>query len=160
MALSIAELAARAATLVEAATPDVDPAITYREASYAHPLPLLGPRDTDAETTREFQVDVSAPISIDFRSCTKPLHTLVVIMRYAVAAVDDRERLSRLRDRIRSDQARIADALVKAGAGWSAESHFLTIRYQGGGPITASPKHKSIVTATTSFGVDYELGES
>lgn len=159
MAAGIDEICNQAAALVAAAVPDIEPQVRFREASYEAELLLLPAKASPREHTRAFQVRPLEPEGYDLQgSCFRVVEGVAVAVRYDVQLWDDRQRLRRLERLVRTDQARIAKALLRApmSATWPL-GHFCAIAHAQAGTIEQSEKTPSIFVATTIFRVVFEL---
>ncbi len=115
MAETIDTVRATCAALIEGATPDIEPALTYREASYHAFLDVLPAEGTPFEHTREFHVVADPPQSMRQQgSCFICEIPLWIVVRYDIGMWDDREAMSRLTNLAVSDQMRISKEMQRA----------------------------------------------
>lgn len=160
MSVGIAEIRARAVELIEAATPDVDPAIGYHECSYEAPLEEIGSALSRTETMRGFHVLAEPVQRIEGAgsSCTHVVQPLVVRVRYDLAGWDRPELISHAFDVAYSDQARIAASLRSppAGTTWAGLPS-LEIDLASATPLTPVPTADSLAICETRFRVRYQL---
>lgn len=161
MASGISQIRARAAVLIEAATPDTDPGLPFVEADYHERLEELDAPLSRAEATRQFHVLAQPILSVRGAgsACTVVTQPLVVRVRYDLAGFDDRARLHELTTRIYGDQARIARALRAAPLGqtWAGVGHLETIELASATPFAPVPGRDGIVIAETRFRAAYRL---
>jgi hypothetical protein len=114
VASGIREIRERISELISLATPDVDPAITYRPVDGGRSIEELEPKGSPSQTTRGYQV-WSEPITGEgfLGGCSVDQHQRVrVIMRYYYADGRNDAWLD-LRDRWAADTARIEEALLR-----------------------------------------------
>lgn len=160
MAVSIDDIRDRAAQIIEAATPDVTPALGFHELTYEAPIEQIGPALSRAQTMRGFHCLVEPVQSIAGAgsSCTHVTQPLVVRVRYDLSGYDRPDLIVRSFSMAYSDQARIAAALraPPAGTTWAGLPS-LEIDLIGGGPLTIIPGSDALAIAETRFRCRYQL---
>ena len=112
MASGIKEIRERVVQIVEAATPDVDPFITYRDIGGRKPIEQYPVTGRASQTTRQFQVTSQAISEEGFLGgCeVEQQQRIRITLRYYVS--DKPDGLLEVTDRAASDSARIEERLL------------------------------------------------
>lgn len=163
MAQGIAEIRDRAAQIIRATVPDVEPRIRFVEAPSTHgELSALQPGPSPSENTRQFHCLPGDLLGGGQWSGpdVELVQSLTVDIRYDVGLFDDWYK--RLRIMAASDQARITASLERPSltVNWSGVDCFGNCRFMSAGPLTRAPQFERIWVRRLTFRMTYILLEN